>query len=70
MIAAKRGHFLLFEDTFVSPTNIFSRFQNKQTETKEGSEKRNRCGKVKIVIGSVCMEGAVLPWPKKTTVLH
>ena len=38
MIAAKRGHFLLFQDTFVSPTKIFPRFQNKQTETKEGSE--------------------------------
>ena len=42
MIAAKRGHFLLFQYTFVSPTKIFFRFQNKQTETKEGSKKRNK----------------------------
>lgn len=64
MIAAKRGHFLLFQHPFVSPAQIFFRFQNKQTETKEGSEKRNkdskRCRKVKIVIGSVCMERGFL----------
>lgn len=61
MIAAKRVHFLLFQYAIVSPTEISFRFQNEQTENEgRKREKKKRCRKLKIVIGSVCMEEGFL----------